>query len=150
MKDLAINKIEVVEALYRFTAGLDLRDKDLLISSLAVNAISDFGPASAKAGFVYPILEGRDTIVNALWSSLSSLITTHSVSNPRVSISGEKALLEAIVEAQHVPRNDQARHYMMKNRYTVELVKSDDTWVIQKNTVDNFWRSGDPSVMSVV
>jgi len=144
------DKIAVVEALYRFAAGIDLRNKDLLISSLTENAVSDFGPASAKAGFDYPVLEGRETIVNALWHSLSSFITTHSVSNPLVTINGDKALLEAVVEAQHVPRSDQSRHYMMKNHYTVELVRAGDIWLIQKNTVDNFWRSGDPTVMAVV
>jgi septum formation inhibitor-activating ATPase MinD len=148
--DPVADKLAVVEALYRFAAGIDLGDRDLLASSLAENAVQDFRPAAAKAGFDYPVLEGRDLIVKALSTSLSSLDTTHTVTNPRVTIDGSKARLDALVEAQHVPKSDHTRHYMMKNRYDVELVRSGDAWVIQRTTVDNVWRSGDPAVLGVV
>jgi septum formation inhibitor-activating ATPase MinD len=144
------DKIAVVEALYRFAAGLDLRDGDLLASAFAADAVSDFRPAAAKAGFEFPVLEGREAIVAALTSSLASLDTTHSVSNPRVSVDGDEARLEAIVEAQHLPRRDHSRHYLMKNRYDVELVRRGEAWVIRRVTIDNVWREGDPTVLSVV
>lgn len=142
------DKVAVIETLYRFAAGIDLRDRDLLASAFADDAISDFGPAAAKAGFEYPVLEGRETIVAALSGALSQLDTTHSVSNPRVSLDGDKAHLEAIVEAQHVPRNDHTRHYLMKNRYEVDLIRQGEVWVIQRTTVDNIWRSGDSAVLT--
>ena len=66
-------KLAVVETPYRFAAGIDLRDHDLLSSAFAENAISDFRPAAAKAGFEYPVLEGRKAIVHALLSSLNGL-----------------------------------------------------------------------------
>lgn len=141
------DKLAVVEALYRFAAGIDLRDADLLASAFAVDAVSDFRPAAAKAGFEYPVLEGRDSIVAALVGSLKSLDTTHSVSNPRATIDGNKARLDALVEAQHVPSGDPSRNYLMKNRYDVELIRQDDAWVIQRVTIDNVWRSGDPTVL---
>jgi hypothetical protein len=84
----AADRLAVVEALSRFTAGIDLRDSTLLASSLAENAVSDFRPAAAKAGFEYPVIEGREVIVSALTTSLATLDTTHSVSNPRVTIDG--------------------------------------------------------------
>jgi septum formation inhibitor-activating ATPase MinD len=146
----AADRLAAVEALYRFTAGIDLRNKDLLASSLAENAVSDFRPAAAKAGFEYPVIEGRDVIVAALTTSLSTLDTTHSVSNPRVTIEGDTARMDVLVEAQHVPRSDPSRHYLMKNRYDVELARNGDVWVITRTTVDNIWRSGDPAVLSVV
>ncbi|QXC52906.1 nuclear transport factor 2 family protein (plasmid) [Agrobacterium salinitolerans] len=146
----AADRLAVVEALYRFTAGIDLRDSNLLASSLAENAVSDFRPAAAKAGFDYPVIEGRDVIVSALTASLATLDTTHSVSNPRVAIDGDTARMDVLVEAQHVPRSDPSRHYLMKNRYDVKLVRNGDAWVIAHNTVDNVWRSGDPAVLSVV
>lgn len=144
----AAERMAVAETLYRFAAGIDLRDASLLASAFAPNAVSDFRPAGAKAGFEYPVLEGRDTIVAALSGSLKSLETTHSVSNPRVTIDGDTARMDALVEAQHVPANDPARHYLMKNRYDVELVRQADLWVIQRVTIDNVWRSGDPSVLA--
>ncbi|MCV9961179.1 nuclear transport factor 2 family protein [Pararhizobium sp. BT-229] len=146
----AADRLAVVEALYRFTAGIDLRDNELLSSSLAENAVSDFRPAAAKAGFDYPVMKGREVIVSALTTSLSTLDTTHSVCNPRVTIEGDTARMDVLVEAQHVPRSDPSRHYLMKNRYDVELARNGDVWVITRNTVDNVWRSGDPTVLSVV
>jgi hypothetical protein len=110
--------------------------------------VSDFRPAAAKAGFEYPVLQGRENIVAALSGSLKSLATTHSISNPRVTVDGDRARLDALVEAQHVPAADPSRHYLMKNRYDVELVRNDDAWVIQRVTIDNIWRSGDPAVLS--
>ncbi|WVV47145.1 nuclear transport factor 2 family protein [Pseudomonas sp. NA13] len=137
------DKRSVEETLYRFAAGIDLQDTDLLASALAENAVSDFRPAAAKAGFEYPVLEGRDTIVAALSGALSHVDTTHSVSNPRASINGDKAHLDALVEAQHVLKNDPSRHYLMKNRYDVAMVRQGDVWLIERVTVDNVWRTGD-------
>ncbi|MBX5013969.1 nuclear transport factor 2 family protein [Rhizobium lentis] len=144
----AADRLAVVEALYRFAAGIDLRDRDLLASSLAENAVSDFRPAAAKAGFEYPVVEGREVIVSALTTSLAALDTTHSVNNPRVTIDGDTARMDVLVEAQHVPRGDPSHHYLMKNRYHVELVRNGDVWVITRNTVDNVWRSGDIGVLA--
>ncbi|WLH14989.1 nuclear transport factor 2 family protein [Pseudomonas hefeiensis] len=137
------DKLAVVETLYRFAAGIDLRDDELLASALAEDAVSDFRPAAAKAGFEYPVLEGRDSIVQALTGSLGHVDTTHSVSNPRVTINGDQARLDVLVEAQHVLKSDPARHYLMKNRYDVELVRQGPIWLIQRVTVDNVWRTGE-------
>jgi len=142
------DKFAVVEALHRFAAGIDLNDKDLLASAFAVDAVSDFRPAGKKAGFEYPVLEGRETIVSALMGSLSKIDTSHSVSNPLVKIDGDKAVMDALVEAQHLPSNDHSRHYLMKNRYDVELLRQGDVWVIQRVTIDNVWRMGDPTVLT--
>lgn len=142
------DKLMAVDALYRFASGIDLRDQSLLASALAENAISDFRPAAAKAGFDYPVIEGRDVIVAALRASLATLDTTHSVTNARVTIDGDTARLDALVEAQHVPRSDPTRHYLMKNRYDVELARAGDGWVITRNTVDNIWRTGDIAVLA--
>lgn len=150
MTDLqtAAEKFAVIDTLHRFAAGIDLKDSALLASAFTANAISDFRPAAAKAGFEYPVLEGRDTIVGALSGALSRLDTTHSVSNARVTLDGNNARLDALVEAQHVPQNDPSRHYLMKNRYDVELVREAGAWLIQRVTVDNVWRSGDPAVLA--
>lgn len=142
------DKFAVVETLYRFAAGIDLRDNKLLASVFAEDAISDFRPAGKKAGFEYPVLEGRESIVAALTGSLSEIDTTHSVSNPRVTINGDRAIMDALVEAQHLPSNDHSRYYLMKNRYDVELIRQENAWVIQRVTIDNVWRSGDPSVLT--
>jgi len=150
LPDTTADKLTVIETLYRFAAGIDLRDTDVLASAFAEDALSDFRLAAAKAGFEYPVLEGRATIVAALSSALGTNDTTHSGSNPRGRLEGDKAHLDALVEAQHVPQNDPPRHYLMKNRYDVDLVRQDGVWLIQRVIVDNVWRSGDPAVLAGV
>ncbi|KFY07734.1 hypothetical protein V492_06890 [Pseudogymnoascus sp. VKM F-4246] len=141
----------VLQTLYNWAAGIDLKDAALLASTYAPNAVSDFGPAAAKAGLEYPILEGRDAIVGALTGSLASFDTTHSVSNPRVTVTGDaRAHVEAMVEAQHVMKSDESRFYMMKNRYDARFVKVDGVWLIEHIVVDNVWRSGDAAVLAGV
>ena len=142
------DKLAVVEALYRYAAGLDLRDKDLLASAFADDAVADFGPATKKAGQEYPPIKGRETIAPALLGSLSHLDTTHSLSNPRVSLDGDTAHLEGIMACQHLPREDHSRHVLMTNRYDVDLARQGDVWVIQHLTVDNAWTQGDPKVLA--
>jgi hypothetical protein len=144
------DKLAVPEALYRFFAGLDHHDKDILASSLAENAVSDFTRAGAKAGFEYPIIKGREAIISALTTSLASLITSHNLSNPRVTLNGDTAYLEALVGAQHVPRDDSSRHYLMMNHYKVDLIRNGEAWVILRCTVDNLWRDGDVAVLTVI
>lgn len=144
------DKLAIAETLFRYAAGIDLRDNSLIASAFTEEAISDFRPAAAKAGFEYPLLEGRDNIIAALSGALANIDTTHSVNNPRISVDGAKAHMEAIVEAQHVPKSDPARHYLMKNRYDVEFVKQEEIWLIQRVTVDNVWRTGDPTVLAGV
>lgn len=144
------DRFAVIDTLYRFAAGIDQRDQALLASAFTDDAVSDFGPAAAKAGFDYPVLTGRDTIVATLAAALAQLDTTHTVGNPRVVIDGDRAQLDALVEAQHVPRDYPSRHYLMKNRYDVRLVRSGATWRIARVTVDNVWPSGDPAVLAGV
>lgn len=144
------SKYAVIETLYRYAAGIDLKNRELIASAFTEDAVSDFRPAAAKAGFEYPLLQGKEIIIKALMDSLHPIVTTHSVNNPRVTVEGDKARLEAIVEAQHVPESDSSRHYMMKNRYEVELQKTDEQWLISRVTVDNVWRTGDPSVLAGV
>ncbi len=146
----AADKIAVAEALYRYAAGIDLRDDQLLASALTDDVVLDFRPAAAKAGFEYPVLEGRQTVVGALTNSLAGIDTTHTASNPLVSLQGDTAQLDALVEAQHLPRGDHSRHYLMKNRYDVELVRSSGGWLMRRITVDNVWRSGDAGVLAGV
>ncbi|HHB1424424.1 TPA: nuclear transport factor 2 family protein [Serratia odorifera] len=144
------NNLAIVDSLYRYAAGIDLKDPELIKGVFTEDAVSDFRPAGAKAGFEYPVLEGKETIADALLNSLKPIVTTHSVTNPRVTIDGDKAYLEAIVEAQHLPESDPSRHYLMKNRYDVELLKQQDGWFICRVTVDNVWRTGDPTVLAGV
>lgn len=141
------DRVEVIDALYRFGLGQDLRDRDLFASAFAVDAELDFRPAATKVGLPIPLMVGRDAIVDTILDPDTRIDTTHVVTNPRVRIDGDTARLTAIVEAQHLPKGDHSRHALLKNLYDVDLVRDGRRWVMRRLWIDNVWYTGDPRVI---
>ena len=139
--------LEITDALYRFGAGIDFNNDDLLASALAPDVIIDFTPSNKLWGLEFPVLSERNLIVQAFKHSVCLLDTTHVVTNPRIEINGDTAKLYAIVEAQHLPPNDHSRHCLMKNQYDVSLVRQGDRWVIKHLIVHGVWFTGEPSIL---
>jgi SnoaL-like domain len=150
-RDLEVPPAErdaIVDALYRFAAGQDLRDRPLFESAFSAQAKLDFTGPARCLGASIPVFEGLKTIADNIFASVAHLDTTHSVTNPRVTTyDGRRATLFALVEAQHLPRADHGRHLLLKNIYTVDLSRLGLLWVIDHLRIDNVWRSGDPSVL---
>ncbi len=55
-------RLEVVDALYRFGAGIDFNNDDLLTSALAPDVIVDFTRSNKLWGLEFPISQGRDRV----------------------------------------------------------------------------------------
>jgi len=54
----ARDRLEIADALYRFAAGIDFNDADLLTSAFAENVIADFTPKARKVGYRIPSSRG--------------------------------------------------------------------------------------------
>jgi hypothetical protein len=144
----ADDRVGIVDALYRFGAGQDLRDRALFESAFADDATLDFVGPAKRLGTTIPVFEGRQAIAETIFSAIAALDTTHTVTNPRVTAyDGERATLFALVEAQHLPRADHGRHLLLKNIYVTDLSKDGDRWVIDRMRIDTVWLTGDPSVL---
>lgn len=143
-----VDREEVIDALYRFGLGQDLRDRELFASAFAADAVLDFRPAATKCGLDIPLMEGRDTIVDIILNPETRIDTTHVVSNARVELAGDTARLTAIVEAQHLPKDDHSRHALLKNLYAVDAVRDGSRWVMRHVRIDNVWYTGDPWVIT--
>lgn len=142
------DRAEIVDALYRFGLGQDLKDRQLLASAFAVDAVLDFRPASARWGAQPPVMTGRDTIVTTILGMFTGRVdTTHQVTNPRIVIDGDTARLTALVEAQHLLTADHATFALLKNPYDVDLVRDGERWVIRRMRIDNTWFTGDPAAI---
>ena len=138
----------ISDALYRFGAGQDLRDRPLFESAFASDARLDFTAVAAKLGVTITVFEGRQAIADTIMAATAPLDTTHTITNVRVTdYDGEKATVTALIEAQHLPRGDHSRHLLLKNRLAVELARLDECWVIARMTFDNAWREGDATVL---
>ncbi|MGM9484848.1 nuclear transport factor 2 family protein [Roseateles sp. NT4] len=107
----------VIDALYRFGTGQDLRDADLFRSAWAAQAELDFVQPASRLGVKLTPFRGRANIVQSIMSAVSGLTTSHTVTNPRVTLEGDTAKLFALVEAQHLPKGDHSRNLMLKNFY---------------------------------
>ncbi|MFJ9693730.1 nuclear transport factor 2 family protein [Kitasatospora sp. NPDC101183] len=142
------DRAEIVDALYRFGLGQDLKDRELFASAFSADAELDFRPAAAKWGGEPPVMSGRDFIVDTILSMFTGRVdTTHQVTNPRIAIDGDTARLTALVEAQHLLTADPAVRALLKNPYAVELVRDGHRWVIRRMRIDNTWFTGEPTAI---
>ncbi|GAA3396616.1 nuclear transport factor 2 family protein [Cryptosporangium minutisporangium] len=142
------DRAEVVDALYRFGLGQDLKDKELFASAFAADAELDFRPAAARWGGQPPLMTGRDTIVTTILTLFTDRVdTTHQVTNPRVTIDGDTSHLTALVEAQHLLAADHGTFALLKNPYDVDLVRDGARWVIRRMRIDNAWYRGTPTAI---
>ncbi|MBA8884551.1 nuclear transport factor 2 family protein [Dokdonella fugitiva] len=142
------DQLAIVDALYRFGAGQDLRDRALFASAFAADATLDFSQPAGRFGVALAPFAGRGVIVETIFAAIAALDTTHTVTNPRITgYDGERAGLFALVEAQHLPRGDHRRHLLLKNIYHVDLVRHDGLWLIEHMRIDNVWSAGDPTVL---
>ncbi len=141
--------LAIVDALYRFGAGQDMRDRALFESAFVPDAMLDFiQPARDVGGVEVPLLLGRKAIADTVFANIGELDTTHTVSNPRITAyDGRHAALWALVEAQHLPRGDHGRHLLLKNIYEVRLSEAQGLWRIEHLHIRNVWWNGDPAVL---
>jgi hypothetical protein len=139
------DRAEIVDALYRFGLGQDLHDESLFASAFTADAELDFGPAASAWGAQVLPMSGRDTIVATILATFADRVdTTHVVTNPRVAVHTDSASLTAIVEAQHLLKDDHATHALLKNMYQVELVRDGARWLIRRLRIHNVWYVGQP------
>ena len=145
---LAADFIAIVDALYRFGAGQDLRDRALFESAFSLDAVLDFTQPARLLGADTAPFEGRGTIAQAVFTAIDDLDTTHTVTNPRITaFDGKHAELYALVEAQHLPRGNHSRHLLLKHVYTLKLSRQDSAWTIDHMRIDMVWFTGDPAVL---
>lgn len=140
--------IAMVDALYRFGAGQDLRDRGLFESAFSRDAILDFTQPAQLLGAELAPFDGLQGIADAVFTAIGGLDTTHTVTNPRIThFGGGHAELFALVEAQHLPREDHSRYLLLKHIYTLKLSRQDGAWTIDHMRMDMVWFTGDPTVL---
>lgn len=137
---------EVVDALLRFAAGQDHDDRDLFLSAFAPDATLDFTQPARRFGADISVMPDRDTIAGIV-DTLAPLDTTHTVTNPRVNLGGDRAHLTALVEAQHVTKAEPHRHLLLKNIYEVDARRDGGRWVIDRMVIRTVWHDGEPAVL---
>ena len=139
--------LEVMDALYRFGAGVDHDDGDLLATAFSDDAVVDFGPCGGAMGLDFPVLTGSGAIVRFLRAAAETQTTSHVITNGRAQVDGDAAGLRALVDATHLPKGDHSRRCQMMNWYDVSLVKEADLWRMRRVVISSAWFTGDIQVL---
>ncbi|MEU6345853.1 nuclear transport factor 2 family protein [Streptomyces sp. NPDC046977] len=149
---ILLDRQAIADALYRYTAGLDQGDTDLLTSALTEDAKVDLSAATSKIGFEIPALSPREVVVTALAAAVGPLDTTHAVHNLRIFLDGDSATAHCYIQAQHYlsgdgPLPERTRHALLMNNCTAKLDRDGDQWRISHLAIDLVWFEGDPTVL---
>ncbi len=154
LAQLAHDRFEIADALHRYAFGLDHGDADSLASALTEDCRFDFRPAGRKLEIDFPLLTGRDAILNGVLPLIGPLDTSHSVSNLQIEIVGDTATLYAYVLSQHfLPREGSRRgseYALLMNRYDCNLMRDGDKWRFKRITIDNAWALGNPEILNAL
>ncbi|KAJ9654790.1 hypothetical protein H2198_006229 [Neophaeococcomyces mojaviensis] len=143
-----------IDAIIRFVVSLDDGDPELCASSLTEDTIMDLTPFS-KVGMHYQPVIGRATVVERLMTAVGKpLDTTHSATNVRCTVNGDKADLSCCVLAQHFrlgqgPSSEFQDYYLFGNQYKASIVRDENLWKVSKLVITPAWTVGNPDVMKV-
>jgi len=151
---LANDRYEVADALYRYAFGLDCGSVDSLASALTEDCVLDFRPAGQKLSRGFPLITGRQAIIDFVLPLIGPLDTTHTATNLQIEITDDSATLSAYVMSQHfMPRQGSQRgaeNALLMNRYDCELARVGEKWRFKRITIDNIWSQGNPEIIHVL
>jgi hypothetical protein len=154
LAQLANDRYEIADALHRYCFGLDHGDADSLASALTEDCALDFRPAGKTLSLDFPLINGRQAILDSVLPLIGPLDTSHTVTNIQIEISEDSATLSCFVQAQHfMPREGAKRgaeNALLMNRYDCDLVRDDQRWRLKRITISNAWAQGDPEILNAL
>ena len=127
------HRTEIVDALLSYTRGIDRLDKESVISAFHPGAtLNNYGPEPMSieefVEYALPSLEKRYAA------------TQHRVSNIRVEISHDRALVESYVLAYHIESGEgPTRLHTFNGRYIDTFTLLDGHWKINERSLRNDW-----------
>lgn len=138
------DQAEITRSIIDVAAGADRHDWNRVRSAFAETVTTDY--TSLWGGD--PVTQPADELV-ARWAGFlpGFDITHHMVTNYTISsVEGAEATAEADFTATH--RIDD-RLWVLGGRYTYELERNEDRWLIASMTVTALWETGDRGLVTV-
>ena len=130
-------RVEIVDALLSYTRGIDRLDKERVISAFHPGAIlNNYGPEPMSiedfVEYALPSLKQRYSA------------TQHRVSNIRIEIKEDRALVESYVLAYHVKSSESSKQlHTFNGRYIDTFALRDAHWKISERFLRNDWSKVD-------
>lgn len=130
-------RVEIVDALLSYTRGIDRLDKESVISAFHPGAIlNNYGPEPM------PIEDFVEYALPSLKQRYS--VTQHRVSNIRIEIKEDRALVESYVLAYHVKSSENSKQlHTFNGRYIDTFALRDAHWKISERFLRNDWSKVD-------
>jgi len=130
-------RVEIVDALLSYTRGIDRLDKESVISAFHPGAIlNNYGPEPM------PIEDFVEYALPSLKQRYSA--TQHRVSNIRIEIKEDRALVESYVLAYHVKSSESSKQlHTFNGRYIDTFALRDEHWKISERFLRNDWSKVD-------
>jgi len=131
------HRAEIVDALLSYTRGIDRLDKESVISAFHPGAIlNNYGPEPM------PIEDFVEYALPSLKQRYSA--TQHRVSNIRIEIKEDRALVESYVLAYHVKSSENSKQlHTFNGRYIDTFALRDAHWKISERFLRNDWSKVD-------
>jgi SnoaL-like domain len=137
----------VTETIYKYAYGIDTKDFALYRSIFADDVAIDFTSyRPGRPAATVPADEWVSSVI-PLFTGLAA--SQHSMSNPLVEVTGDRAVCRMYVRAAHALEhgNDDA-WFTLGGYYRDTLVRTLDGWRIDGVTLTVLWRRGDASIMA--
>jgi SnoaL-like domain len=140
-----IDERNICDALYRFAEGIDLRDWALYRSAFTDQLTFDY--TSHRSGSLGTV-PADEWVARARRRFETLDATQHTMTNPRVQVSGDAAVCSMYVEASHsVTVDGSTVHCTLGGRYLNDLVRVGDVWRISTLRLEVRWVQGDRSIL---
>jgi hypothetical protein len=136
---------DVCDALYRFAEGIDLRDWALYRTAFTDALTFDY--TSYRVGSAGTV-SADDWVARARRRFETLAATSHAMTNPRVSLHGDRAVCAMYVEASHSAAVEgEMVHCILGGRYVNDLVRVGAQWRIEVLRLEVRWIRGDRSIL---
>ncbi len=138
-------RITVAQVVYNYAMGIDTKNWDLHRSIFADEVTMDFESWHSVPKHV---IRADELSKNSSVYFAGLDATQHSMTNPQVTIDGDRARCIVYMQAEHFLNDaEPARRFVIGGYYTDELVRDGDTWKIVAVTLKVLWTRGDRSFM---
>ena len=129
------DRADIIDALNRYTRGLDRLDKELMRSAYHPHATDDRGNAYHPHGYPNPL--GREARVDWLIDAVGPFFhCSHHISNFTIDIQGDEAHCEAYVITTQIAQEGDEIATLGCARYMDRLERIDGYWAIAHREVN--------------
>lgn len=138
-------RITVAQTVYDYALGIDTRDWDRYRALFADEVTMDFESWNRVPKHVIRADALRENI-RTYFAGLDA--TQHSMTNPQVTLDGDRARCVVYMQAEHFLNDEEpARRFTIGGYYVDDLVRDGEKWKVIAVTLNVLWTRGDRSFM---